>query len=154
FSGHREWVCVRTTLKRGIGQSVDGNGNGAGEFLPDSLSAMRRYRQPPKPPKTALGLVRRILFARLPGDVMLPAALRRAAYLFVHEAVQAIQPHSRAVKASVKFLAAPAAHKPTTALIVGYDERFKEIDPGRSDTLILLRADPTNHTISMLSFPR
>ena len=145
---------MRTTLKRGIGQSVDGNGDGAREFLPDSLSVIQRYRQPPKPPRTALGLVGRILFGFVAVVVMLGAALAGAAYLFVHQAVQAIQPHSRAVKASVRFLAAPAAHRPTTALIVGYDKRFKEFDPGRSDTLILVRADPVNHTISMLSFPR
>ncbi len=49
----------------------------------------------------------------------------------------------------------PSPGKATNALIVGYDTRKgAEADVGRSDTVMLLRADPNNDTISLLSFPR
>ena len=38
--------------------------------------------------------------------------------------------------------------------MIGYDKRKGDTDRGRSDTLMLLRADPTTKSISMLSFPR
>jgi LCP family protein required for cell wall assembly len=46
--------------------------------------------------------------------------------------------------------------QPTTALIVGTDKRRgpEAADTGRSDTLMLVRADPHTDSISMLSFPR
>ena len=42
------------------------------------------------------------------------------------------------------------------ALVVGYDQRAgKEFsDVSRSDTVMLIRADPGTKTISLLSFPR
>src|SRR5207248_9892794 len=42
------------------------------------------------------------------------------------------------------------------ALILGYDHRAGEAKgtPSRSDTVMLLRADPQTKSISMLSFPR
>ena len=40
--------------------------------------------------------------------------------------------------------------------MIGYDRRANEAKgtPSRSDTLMLIRANPKNNTISMLSFPR
>jgi LCP family protein required for cell wall assembly len=47
---------------------------------------------------------------------------------------------------------------PAVALIAGYDHRAgmgtKSYARSNSDTLILVRADPTNDTVSLLSFPR
>jgi LCP family protein required for cell wall assembly len=43
------------------------------------------------------------------------------------------------------------------ALVIGYDKRVAGVDKGsesRSDTIMLLRADPDARTISILSFPR
>src|SRR5207302_5608154 len=46
--------------------------------------------------------------------------------------------------------------QPTIALVIGTDRRrgFQAELTGRSDTLILVRADPATKSISMLSFPR
>ena len=54
-------------------------------------------------------------------------------------------------RSSTSTLPAQAA----VALVVGYDYRVGD-DPtdSRSDTLMLIRADPATKTISMLSFPR
>jgi succinyl-diaminopimelate desuccinylase len=46
-----------------------------------------------------------------------------------------------------------AAGKPANILLIGSDTR-PQGDPGRSDSLILVRMDPTHDFISMLSFPR
>ena len=52
----------------------------------------------------------------------------------------------------------PPPSQPATALVVGYDQRagvggFGAKD-SRSDTLMLIRADPQQDTLSLLSFPR
>ncbi len=44
--------------------------------------------------------------------------------------------------------------EPTNVLLIGSDTRPSEGDPGRSDSLILVRMDPQRDFISMLSFPR
>jgi LCP family protein required for cell wall assembly len=53
----------------------------------------------------------------------------------------------------------PDASKPAIALVAGYDVRGKPNGPNpyagsNSDTLMLMRADPANDTLSLLSFPR
>jgi LCP family protein required for cell wall assembly len=50
---------------------------------------------------------------------------------------------------------APPGH-PAIALVVGYDHRagIESAGPSRSDTVMLIRADPIQKTISLLSFPR
>ena len=64
--------------------------------------------------------------------------------------------HSIDVKATAKKLDIPIAGQPATALVIGYDRRANEAKgaPSRSDTLMLIRADPAGKTISLLSFPR
>jgi len=59
------------------------------------------------------------------------------------------------VKAS-KALDVPVADRAAIALVIGYDHRVgvESAGPSRSDTLMLIRADPQTKTISLLSFPR
>jgi LCP family protein required for cell wall assembly len=77
-------------------------------------------------------------------------------YLYAHEAVSDVGPKSNDVKIASKTLDAPLPGQPATALVIGYDRRADEAKnaPSRSDTLMLVRADPENKSISMLSFPR
>ena len=60
------------------------------------------------------------------------------------------------MKTAEHHLVSPLPDKPAIALLVGYDQRkgpeFSTVS--RSDTVMLLRADPKTKTISMLSFPR
>ena len=60
------------------------------------------------------------------------------------------------MKRVLKSLDVPLPGQPATALVIGYDHRANEAKgaPSRSDTLMLVRADPGQKTISMLSFPR
>ena len=60
------------------------------------------------------------------------------------------------MKATAKKLNLPIAGEPATALVIGYDRRPDEAKgtPSRSDTIMLIRANPKNKTISLISFPR
>ena len=55
-----------------------------------------------------------------------------------------------------KALDIPVANEPAIALVIGYDHRagVEANRPSLSDTMMLIRADPANKTISLLSFPR
>jgi LCP family protein required for cell wall assembly len=57
---------------------------------------------------------------------------------------------------AAKTLDIPVANHAAIALVIGYDHRagVESGGPSRSDTLMLIRADPQTKTISLLSFPR
>ena len=149
---------MRTTLKRGVGRGagVDGNGNGHAVFPPETVSAVTRYRQPPPDPPSGLRLLRRILIGTLLAAVAGVAAVTGGSYLYFHQSVAAVRAHSPDVKVAEKRLEVTLPGAAAIALVVGYDHRAG-IESGlesRSDTIMLLRADPETKTITMLSFPR
>jgi LCP family protein required for cell wall assembly len=150
---------LRTTLKRGIGRgaTLDGSGNGHAVVPPAALTPMTRYRVPEPPRRSGLRVVGRILLWVAIGVVMLAVALVAGVYLWFHESVAAIQAHSEDVKSAQAFLGEPPppGHA-AIALVIGYDHRANEAAnvPSRSDTVMLLRADPETKSVSMLSFPR
>jgi LCP family protein required for cell wall assembly len=118
---------------------------------------MRRYRQPEPPPRSGVRLVGRILLSIAAAIAVLAVALVSGIYLFFHESVAAIRAHSVDVKSAQKLLGAvPAPGHAAISLVIGYDHRANEAatQPSRSDTVMLLRADPSTKTVSMLSFPR
>jgi LCP family protein required for cell wall assembly len=150
---------MRTTLKRGIGRSATVNGNGRTVLPPGVLAPMRRYRQPPPPQRTTTGLVFRILGWIVLALAVVVSGLAGGVYLYGHETLGAIAPHTAGVKKAQKDLAnVPAATEPATALVIGYDKRAGDHGfssaQSRSDTLMLIRADPQLNTLSLLSFPR
>ncbi len=78
------------------------------------------------------------------------------AYLYFHESVAAVAAKTPEVRRAARELDAALPGQPAVALVIGYDHR-KEDGPsasGRSDTLMLVRADPSSDSISLLSFPR
>ncbi|MFL6007087.1 MAG: LCP family protein [Gaiellaceae bacterium] len=147
---------MKTTIKRGIGRSAGAaNGNGHAVLPPAIVSPVRRYVQPPKrhsrwalAGRFALGLLALVLLLALGGT--------GGAYLYYHESVVQVSAHSKDVKLAQKRLDLPKPNQPAIALVVGYDHRHGDVDRGRSDTLMLLRADPRQDvdSISMLSIPR
>src|SRR3954453_20872390 len=146
---------MRTTLKRGIGRGATLNGNGHSVLPPGALTPMARY-QPPPPGRRGMG--RRIAgFFLWLGVLVLMVAGGAAGglYLYGHDFASATAPHSRAMKKAAKRLHYVAPGKPAVALVLGTDHRYVDgKDPGRSDTMMLIRTDPESHTVSMLSFPR
>jgi LCP family protein required for cell wall assembly len=148
---------LRTTLKRGIGRGTSPDGNGHAVGPPAALTPMTRYRAADPPRRSGLRVVGRVLLWLAIAVVMLVVALVAGIYLWFHESVAAIQAHSEDVKSAQAFLGeVPPPGHAAIALVIGYDHRANETanTPSRSDTVMLLRADPGTKTVSMLSFPR
>jgi LCP family protein required for cell wall assembly len=147
---------MRTTLKRGIGRAASVEGNGHSVLPPAPLSTMTRYRQPPPPRKGRWAIVGRIFLWLFVAVVMVVLGLVGGFYLWEHERVAALAPHTKDAKAAQHVLAPAESPKHAAiALVIGYDHRVGEGNaPSRSDTIMLMRTDPATKTISMLSFPR
>ena len=147
---------MKTTLKRGVGRAHEANGNGKIQLPPGPLEPVTVYRQPEPPKRSKRSLALAILGWMLVVIVVCVTGVAGGAYLYVHESVAALAPHSVDVKATAKKLDLPIAGQPATALVIGYDRRPNEAKgaPSRSDTIMLVRADPRAETISLLSFPR
>ena len=150
---------MRTTLKRGMGRAATVNGNGRAVLPPGALEPMRRYRQPEPPGPSTGRLVGKVFGWIVLGLLVVGSGLAGGLYLYAHETLSALAPHSKSVIASTKFLTkVPSPSQPATALLIGYDARAGVDSFGaagsRSDTMMLVRADPQLNTLSMLSFPR
>jgi LCP family protein required for cell wall assembly len=123
---------------------------------PAPLSAMTRYRQPPPPRRGRWAIVGRIVLWVGIVALMLVLGLVGGFYLWAHESVAALRCHTANCKSGQKSLdPIKDAHQPAIALAIGYDHRADEKGiPSRSDTMMLIRADPATKTISLLSLPR
>jgi LCP family protein required for cell wall assembly len=149
---------MRTTLKRGIGHTiaVDGDGNGAGA-PPVFTSPVVHYRQP-RPDHPVLRLLGKAFLCLLAFAGMVAGGLGGAAYLYFDDTVEDIVAKTPEVRIAAKRLSVPLPHEAATALVIGYDKRLgiERAEEARSDTIMLLRADPSDsgQSISMLSFPR
>ena len=92
--------------------------------------------------------------------LVIGAGVAGGTYLYANETVQALNGNSQpALKQTNDIIAATGSpNGPAIALIAGYDHRAGEgtdsYAGSNSDTLLLLRADPKNNTLSLLSFPR
>ena len=144
---------MRTTLKRGLGRGAAVNGNGRTVLPPGVITTVTRYQQPPRR-RAGLYVAGKIAGGLLATVVMLAAALVGGIYLFFHESVAAVQATPE-IKLAQKQLDVAPPGRPAVALVIGYDHRPEDQGlPARSDTVMLLRADPETDSISMLSFPR
>jgi LCP family protein required for cell wall assembly len=150
---------MRTTLKRGIGQAAGLNGNGH-SAVPPLFGPIARYRQPEPPRRSVTGLILRGFAWFVLALAVVGGGIAGGTYLYLHGTLAAVSTHTKQVKKADKRLTAIASpSQPAVALIAGYDIRGKTrgANPyagSNSDTLMLLRADPTNNTLSLLSFPR
>jgi LCP family protein required for cell wall assembly len=146
---------MKTTLKRGIGRGASMNGDRA-IYPPAPPTPMSRYRQPDPPRRGAWHVVAAIFLWTLLIALIVAAAAGGAAYLKGHQFVEAISPKTKSDIAAAKRLDLADPSQPTIALVIGTDRRkgFQADLTGRSDTLILVRADPINKSLSLLSFPR
>ncbi len=147
---------MRTTLKSRLGRGAAANGNGRGGLPPAPLPPVTIYRQPPPEPRRRGSLALAVLGWAAVVVVVLAAGIGGGAYLYLHESVAAVAPRSQDVKIASKRLKTPLPGEPATALVIGYDFRASDAKgtPSRSDTLMLVRADPRLKTISLLSLPR
>ena len=149
---------MRTTLKRGIGQAATLNGNGH-SAAPPLFGPIVRYRQPEPSRRSVVGLILRAFGWLVLALAVIGAGLAGGAYLYTHETIGSIVDKTAPIKNTAPKLAYAAPGQPAIALVAGYDVRGKSTGANpyagsNSDTLMLLRADPTNNTLSLLSFPR
>jgi len=146
---------MRTTLKRGVGRGAGAHGNGRAVFPPASAPVITQYRQPPPPGISGFGILRRVLLGVLIVLSSIGIGVGGGAYLWFHQSIADIQAHPD-LKQVQKELDIPIANHPAIALVIGYDHRkgIESSGPSRSDTIMLIRADPIQKTISLLSFPR
>jgi len=157
---------MRTTLKSRLGRAAQDNGalNGSGNghaglggagLPPNGFGPVTIYRPEPAPRrKRTVALL--ILAWSLVAVAMVVVGVSGGYYLYGHESTAAIAAHSPSVKKAARQLEVPLAGQPATALVIGYDHRANEAKgtPSRSDTIMLVRADPRFKTISLLSIPR
>jgi polyisoprenyl-teichoic acid--peptidoglycan teichoic acid transferase len=83
------------------------------------------------------------------------AATAISVLLYVGSIADALS-HNDVLQSKVeRFLAKTQGGEPENILILGSDKRASEPeDPGRSDTTLLLRLDPDNDAIALMSIPR
>jgi LCP family protein required for cell wall assembly len=147
---------MKTTLKRGIGRGAAMNGDGRAIFPPGVRTPMTRYRQPEPERRGPWALVRLFALWTVLAALIVAGGAAGAAYLKQHEFFTSVAPKTPQDRAAQKELDVPIPGHPTTALVIGTDKRRgPEADvTGRSDTLMLVRADPVTGSLSLLSFPR
>src|SRR5262245_61971757 len=106
---------------------------------------------------SGLRLLGKILLWTLIAVLMVVVAFVAGLYLWFHTSVAAVQAHTKDAKEAQTVLdGPPPPGHAAIALVIGYDHRANEASniPSRSDTVMLVRTDPSNHTISRMSFPR
>ena len=147
---------MRTTLKRGIGRGAAVTGNGRPVLPPGALSPITIYRQPEPAPRSGWATLRTIFAWLLVALLVVVGSIAGGAYLWFHESVAAVVASTPDVKIAAKRLDVALPGQPATALVVGYDRRAGEGagTRSRSDTVMLVRADPDTESVSLLSFPR
>ena len=143
-------------MKRGIGRVAPLGGNGRVVAPPGSLGPIALYQQPTAKGRSKTSLALHVLGWSALVLAVLVGGTASGAYLYLHESVAAVAPRSVEVRKAAEKLDITLPGQPATALVIGYDRRADEAKgtPSRSDTLMLVRADPGEKTISMLSFPR
>ena len=148
---------MRTTLKRGVGRGAGENGrNGHAIYPPSAVSSVSRYRQPPPPGRRGLGVFGKVVLVVLLLILGVGLAAAGGALLWLHESISAVRAHSIDVKQAQKQLNVSRPGHAAIALVIGYDKRLgtDASDISRSDTVMMIRADPATNTISLLSIPR
>ncbi len=146
---------MRTTHKRGAGRwSADEEPQPPQRR--SSLTAAGRSRVSRPPVRRRRPPLRRTLGWVAVAIVVVATGVAGGFYLYLHESIAKVTPRSKQVKDAAQKLDVVLPGTPANALVIGYDHRVEDGagTSGRSDTLMLVRADPVRKTITMLSLPR
>ncbi len=147
---------MRTTLKRGLGRGAAPNGNGKAVFPPGTSSPVTLYRQPEPSRRSRAGLIGRVAMWLGIACLVVATGTAGGAYLYFHESVAAVAAKTPEVRKAARQLDVALPGQP--AVVARHRLRRTARGTGRalgrSDTLMLVRADPSTDSISLLSFPR
>ncbi|MBC7645283.1 MAG: LCP family protein, partial [Thermoleophilia bacterium] len=107
------------------------------------------------PPKKRRRWSRILMFTIAIVFAVAVGALASTAFFAKHEIDQLFVPGNKQIRVAATKLTQPLPGKPANVLVLGSDQRSGDAtSDSRSDTMLLMRLDPTGKTISMLSFPR
>jgi LCP family protein required for cell wall assembly len=126
---------------------------------PGALTPITRYQQPGKR-RGVVGILGRVLLILVLATISLLVGVGGGYWLEGEQTVVDIDRLSRRdpqIRKAAKKLDIVLPGRPAIAIAVGQDFRRwarAEERGGRADTVMLMRADPTVGTLSMLSFPR
>ncbi len=111
-----------------------------------------------RPPRVGLGLLKRAFLGGMLIVLMSAAAVASAAFLQVDDVINVVEKEGRApIPIPVEEIDRADAGKPETLMILGSDGRYGDDKLGikpRSDTIILVRLDPDNEAVTVMSLPR
>ena len=146
---------MRTTLKKGTRGATNGHAelSGAPPEVAAASSPRAVYRTPRRNPLRVIGR----FFLWLVVVVLVAAGgLAGGVELYFDYSVAEVRASSKEVREAQKILAEPVPGEPAVAIVIGYDKRFgpESAIGSRSDTVMLVRADPGKKVLSVLSFPR
>jgi polyisoprenyl-teichoic acid--peptidoglycan teichoic acid transferase len=110
-----------------------------------------------KPPRLAFGMYKRFALGALLITLASSGAVATAGLLEVDELVGIVRNEGHTIPGLQGALDDVPDGKPQTILVLGSDRRFVDIkqdNPARSDTIMLVRLDPSKEATAVLSIPR
>jgi LCP family protein required for cell wall assembly len=112
-----------------------------------------------KPPRVAFGMYKRFAIAGVLITLLTAGAVASAGLLEVKDLVTVIKNESagHVIPGLKGALDDVPAGKPQTILVLGSDRRFVDIkqdNPARSDTMMLVRLDPSKEATAVMNIPR
>ena len=146
---------MRTTLKKGTRGATNGHAD-----LPDGPPELGGQPSPravyTMPRRNPLRLIGKFFLWLVVAVLVAAGGLAGGVELYFDYSVAEVRASSREVKEAQKILAEPVPGQPAVAIVIGYDKRFgpESAIGSRSDTVMLVRADPGKNVLSLLSFPR
>ena len=146
---------MRTTLKRAVGRVALTPSGGASIDPLVAAVPVAFYRAAPRARRTRLRRFTLVLIGTALTLVAILVGAAGGAFLWFDRSVAAVQTLSPALSRAERELSIPLPGKPAVALLLGVDSRAgPQAGSDNTDAMMLVRADPSLHTISLLSFPR
>jgi polyisoprenyl-teichoic acid--peptidoglycan teichoic acid transferase len=110
-----------------------------------------------KPPRPGRSMLKRFALAGTLITLLTAGSVASAGLLEVNELVSIVKEEGAVIPGIAGALDDVPAGKPQTILVLGSDQRYidrKEKNPVRSDTILLVRLDPSKEATAVLSIPR
>src|SRR4051812_39192418 len=142
-------------VERGGGQPTDPRDRRHAGPAP-ALASMTAIPEPEAPPRPGWSLIKRFLMGAALIVVLTAAATATAGLLEISDDVRIFGSGER-IPGIGGVLDNVAGGGPQTVLVLGSDRRYADIKakiPPRSDTILLVRLDPSKEATAVLSIPR